>query len=112
MNFDLLGKAILPESLELRIPYMGSKRKIAKELMQKMFEIKPKAKYFYDLFSGGGAMSFYALQCGLKVHYNEKQKGMVDLLEYILNRARNGEKGQYGIFLKSFIICLSMYKNT
>lgn len=102
MNFDLLGKAILPESLELRIPYMGSKRKIAKELMQKMFEIKPKAKYFYDIFAGGGAMSFYALQCGLKVHYNEKQKGMVDLLEYILNRARNQEKGQYGIFPDDF----------
>ena len=52
MNFDLLGRAILPESLQLRIPYMGSKRKIAKELMQKMIEIKPKAKYFYDIFAG------------------------------------------------------------
>lgn len=81
---------------------MGSKRKIAEELMQKMIEIKPKAKYFYDLFGGGGAMSFYVLQCGLKVHYNEKQKGMVDLLEYILNRARNKEKGQYGIFPDDF----------
>ena len=100
--FDLLNKPVLPKSLQLRIPYMGSKRKIAEELMQKMIEIKPKAKYFYDLFSGGGAMSFYALQCGLKVHYNEKQKGMVDLLEYILNRARNKEKGQYGIFPDDF----------
>jgi len=100
--FDLLNKPVLPKNLQLRIPYMGSKRKIAEELMQKMLEIKPKAKYFYDLFGGGGAMSFYALQCGLKVHYNEKQKGMVDLLEYILNRARNKEKGQYGIFPDDF----------
>lgn len=100
--FDLFSKPVLPKSLQLRIPYMGSKRKIAEELMQKMIEIKPKAKYFYDLFSGGGAMSFYALQCGLKVHYNEKQKGMVDLLEYILNRARNKKKGQYGIFPDDF----------
>lgn len=100
--FDLLNKPVLPKSLQLRIPYMGSKRKIAEELMQKMLEIKPKVKYFYDLFGGGGAMSFYALQCGLKVHYNEKQKGMVDLLEYILNRARNKEKGQYGIFPDDF----------
>ena len=81
---------------------MGSKRKIAEQLMQKMLEIKPKTKYFYDLFGGGGAMSFYALQCGLKVHYNEKQKGMVDLLEYILNRAKNKEKGQYGLFPDDF----------
>ena len=102
MFFDLFNKPVLPKSLQLRIPYMGSKRKIAEQLMQKMLEIKPKAKYFYDLFAGGGAMSFYALQCGLKVHYNEKQKGMVDLLEYILNRARNKEKGQYGLFPDDF----------
>ena len=102
MFFDLFNKPVLPKSLQLRIPYMGSKRKIAEQLMQKMLEIKPKAKYFYDLFAGGGAMSFYALQCGLKVHYNEKQKGMVDLLEYILNRARNKEKGQYGLLPDDF----------
>jgi site-specific DNA-adenine methylase len=102
MFFDLFNKPVLPKSLQLRIPYMGSKRKIAEQLMQKMLEIKPKAKYFYDLFAGGGAMSFYALQCGLKVHYNEKQKGMVDLLEYILNRAKNKEKGQYGLFPDDF----------
>lgn len=102
MFFDLFNKPVLPKSLQLRIPYMGSKRKIAEQLMQKMLEIKPKAKYFYDLFGGGGAMSFYALQCGLKVHYNEKQKGMVDLLEYILNRAKNKEKGQYGLFPDDF----------
>ena len=102
MFFDLFNKPVLPKSLQLRIPYMGSKRRIAEQLMQKMLEIKPKAKYFYDLFAGGGAMSFYALQCGLKVHYNEKQKGMVDLLEYILNRAKNKEKGQYGLFPDDF----------
>jgi site-specific DNA-adenine methylase len=102
MFFDLFNKPVLPKSLQLRIPYMGSKRKIAEQLMQKMLEIKPKAKYFYDLFAGGGAMSFYALQCGLKVHHNEKQKGMVDLLEYILNRTRNKEKGQYGLFPDDF----------
>ena len=102
MFFDLFNKPVLPKNLQLRIPYMGSKRKIAEQLMQKMLEIKPKTKYFYDLFGGGGAMSFYALQCGLKVHYNEKQKGMVDLLEYILNRAKNKEKGQYGIFPDDF----------
>ena len=67
-----------------------------------MLEIKPKAKYFFDIFAGGGAMSFFAVQLGLKTHYNEKQKGMVNLLNYILERARNGEKGQYGIFPDDF----------
>ena len=54
------------------------------------------------MFGGGGAMSFFALQIGLKTHYNEKQKGMVDLLNYILERARKCEKGQYGIFPDDF----------
>lgn len=98
----MFGKPYFNDIEPLRIPYMGSKRKIAKQLFQKMLEIKPKAKYFFDLFGGGGAMSFFALQIGLKVHYNEKQKGMVDLLNYILERAKNGEKGQYGLFPDDF----------
>jgi len=39
MNFDLLGRPILPESLGLRIPYMGSKNKVAVELFQKIIKI-------------------------------------------------------------------------
>jgi site-specific DNA-adenine methylase len=102
INFDIFGKPYFGKVEPLRIPYMGSKRKIAEELFQKMLEIKPNAKYFFDIFAGGGAMSFFAVQIGLKTHYNEKQKGMVDLLNYILERARNGEKGQYGIFPDDF----------
>jgi site-specific DNA-adenine methylase len=102
INFDFFGKPYFSDVESLRIPYMGSKRKIAKELFEKMIEMKPKAKYFFDLCGGGASMSFFALQIGLKVHYNEKQKGLVDLLEYILKRARNGEKGKYGLFPDDF----------
>ena len=41
----------------LGIPYMGSKRKIAKELMDYMLANTPNATAFYDLFGGGAAMS-------------------------------------------------------
>jgi site-specific DNA-adenine methylase len=99
MNLDLLGKPIFPDIKNIRIPYMGSKNKIAVELLQKMLEIKPNAKYFYDLFGGGGSMSFTALQLGLKVHYNEKQKGMVDLLKYITKPTL---AGKYGLFPNDF----------
>ena len=98
INFDLFGKPIFPNVQNLRIPYMGSKNKIALRLFEKMLEIKPNAKYFFDIFAGGGAMSFTALQLGLKVHYNEKQKGLVDLLKYILT----AKKGKYGIFPDDF----------
>jgi site-specific DNA-adenine methylase len=48
--------------MSLGIPYMGSKRKIAKPLIDYMLNSNPNAKYFYDLFGGGGDMSFEALQ--------------------------------------------------
>ncbi len=46
----------------LGIPYMGSKRKIAKELMDYMLANTPNATAFYDLFGGGAAMSMEALK--------------------------------------------------
>lgn len=67
----------------LGIPYKGSKRGIALELFNKMLEIKPNAKYFYDLFGGGGAMSAIALQAGLKVHYNELNTQICELMKFL-----------------------------
>ena len=68
--------------MSLGIPYMGSKRKIAKPLIDYMLNSNPNAKYFYDLFGGGGAMSFEALQRKRfkKVFYNEFNEAVVNLL--------------------------------
>jgi len=78
---------------------MGSKNKIAETLLLKMLEIKPNAKYFYDLFGGGASLTLTALQYGLKTYYNEKQKGMVDLLKYLINPTL---AGKYGVFPDDF----------
>ena len=71
--------------MSLGIPYMGSKRKIAPDLIQYMANANPSAVHFYDLFGGGGAMSFAALQSGFfeSVHYNELNGAIVALLEKI-----------------------------
>ena len=37
---------------------MGSKRKLAKDIVDFIMERNPNVKYFYDLFGGGGAISF------------------------------------------------------
>lgn len=87
---------------KLRIPYMGSKQAIAQELMYKMLEIKPNAKYFIDLCAGGGSLSFLALQMGLKVYYNDLQTDLVNFVEYIFNRIKNNEKSKYGLFPEEF----------
>jgi 16S rRNA G966 N2-methylase RsmD len=103
MQYDLFGNVIIPENIKnLRIPYMGSKNKIAIDLLREMLKVKPKAKYFYDLFGGGGSMSFTASQIGLKTHYNELQSSLVKFMDYILNRLEKGLKGQYGLFPDDF----------
>lgn len=68
--------------MSLGIPYMGSKRKIAKPLIDYILNSNPNAKYFYDLFGGGGAMSFEALKRKRfeKVSYNEFNEAIVNLL--------------------------------
>ena len=86
----------------LRIPYQGSKNAIAETLIYKMREYKPNAKYFYDLFGGGGAMSFKALQMGYTVIYNEYDSGLTVLLNYILNRIKNNQRSKYGLFPEEF----------
>lgn len=67
------------------IPYMGSKRKIAGQLIELIHSLEPNKKIFYDLFGGGGSMSFAAIESGYfdKVVYNEYDKGIANLLKKI-----------------------------
>ena len=99
---DLFGYPILPEFKILRIPYMGSKNSIAIQLFKRMLDLKPEAKYFVDLFGGGGAMAFTAHQIGLKVIYNEKQTSLVNFIQYIFDRIKKGERSKFGIFPEEF----------
>ena len=66
----------------LGMPYMGSKRKIAPAICEHIFKANPNCKYFYDLFGGGGAMSFMATQYTKvkQVFYNDFDAGVVSLL--------------------------------
>jgi len=71
--------------MSLGIPYMGSKRKLSKKIIDYILIHNPNCKYFYDLFGGGGAISFEALQRKQiqKVYYNELNTGVVNLLKKI-----------------------------
>jgi len=96
MMHDLFGNSLIVAE-PLGVPYMGSKRKYANQLICKMLEQKPHCKYFYDLFGGGGAMSFAALQKGMTVFYNEKQTDLVNLIEFIFECMKE-PKSEYGLF--------------
>lgn len=84
----------LPYISGLGIPYMGSKRKLAPKIVDFILAENPNAKYIFDLFGGGGAMSFEFLQRPQieRVVYNDLDSGVVSLLRDI---AQNGVTEKY-----------------
>ena len=68
----------------LGIPYMGSKRKLASDILQKITQRHDGITDFYDLFGGGGSISFTAIRdYRFNVHYNELNKHIYSLVEYL-----------------------------
>ena len=78
------------------IPYMGSKTKIAIDILRQL----PKGNRFVDLFGGGFAMSHAAFLSGRyrEVLYNDYNPLIVDLV-------KGGLKGKYnyGVFQPKFV---------
>lgn len=72
------------------MPYMGSKNKIAEWLINQL----PKAKHFYDLFGGGGAISHCAVLSGKYevVHYNELNPLICKAFKMAVNGELKNEK--------------------
>ncbi len=67
------------------IPYKGSKRKLAQEILNFIKERHPDCEYFYDLFGGGGAVSLCASNIFNNVFYNELDSGVANLFNFLLN---------------------------
>lgn len=71
-------------SEKLGIPYMGSKRKLASEILHRITQRHNKISDFYDLFGGGGSISFTAIRdYRFNVHYNELNRHIYCLVEYL-----------------------------
>ena len=70
---------------KLGLPYMGSKRRLSCEIADHILMAHPNTKYVWDLFGGGGAISFEFLQRRQieRVVYNELNTGVVELLRKI-----------------------------
>ena len=78
------------------IPYMGSKTKIAVDILRQL----PQGNRFVDLFGGGFAMSHAAFLSGRyrEILYNDYNPLIVDLV-------KGGLKGKYnyGVFQPKFV---------
>ena len=83
MGFCFIGKDMKKE--KFGVPYMGSKRGISDKIVDYILSYNPNVKYIYDLFGGGGAVSFEFLQRAQikKVIYNELNTGVCELLKDI-----------------------------
>ena len=78
------------------LPYVGSKKKISKKIVQLIIQNFGKDKIVYDLFGGGGAITAECIINGLDVRYNDLDKTVVDMLETVLITDRE--------FLKTLIV--------
>lgn len=82
---------------KLGLNYMGSKRRLAPKILNEISKYNPNISYLYDLFGGGGAISFLAIQLPMikKVVYNDLNSGIFELLKQVIN---NGVKKEYYTF--------------
>ena len=70
----------------LGIPYMGSKRKLSSDILKLIIKRHNGITDFYDLFGGGGSVSFTAINdYKFNVHYNELNSHIYKLVEYLKN---------------------------
>jgi len=68
--------------MSIGLPYMGSKRKLARRIVETILARHPGTRYVYDLFGGGGAISFeFLTHPGIHVVYNDVNTGIVELLK-------------------------------
>ena len=78
------------------LPYVGSKKKISKKIVQLIVQNFGRDKTVYDIFGGGGAITAECIINGLDVRYNDLDKTVVDMLETVLKTDRE--------FLKTLIV--------
>ena len=93
------GFTPLQAQLDIGLQYYGSKNKITPFLFQNFYKIQPNAKVLFDLFGGGGSVSFAGLASNLKVFYNELKSDMPIMFSYVVDCIKS-PRSEIGIFDK------------
>lgn len=71
------------------LPYIGSKKKVSKAIVEIIKQNFGTDKKVYDVFAGGGAITAECLLNGLDVHYNDKDKIILDCFVKVINSDRD-----------------------
>ena len=70
------------------LPYVGSKKKISKKIVEIIKQNFGTDKTVYDVFGGGGAITAELMINGIDVVYNDLDKTITDMFNRVLNQDR------------------------
>ncbi|GAK32027.1 phage tail protein [Weissella oryzae SG25] len=70
------------------LPYVGSKKKISKKIVEIIKQNFGTDKPVYDIFGGGGAITAELILNGLDVHYNDLDKSITDMFQRVISQDR------------------------
>ncbi len=70
------------------LPYVGSKKKISKKIVEIIKQNFGADKTVYDVFGGGGAITAELMINGIDVVYNDLDKTITDMFNRVLNQDR------------------------
>ena len=93
---NTLNEKAVRKGKPLGLPYVGSKKKISKKIVQIIKDNFGTDKPIYDIFGGGGAITAECLLQGLEVHYNDINKNITDMFTKVIESDRD--------YLKTLII--------
>ena len=71
------------------LPYVGSKKKISKKIVEIIKQNFGTNKTVYDVFGGGGAITAELMINGIDVVYNDLDKTITDMFNRVLNQDRD-----------------------
>lgn len=91
-----LNEKAVRKGKALGLPYVGSKKKISKKIVQIIKDNFGTDKTIYDIFGGGGAITAECLLQGLDVNYNDINKNVTDMFTKVIESDRD--------YLKTLII--------
>ena len=88
MNLVLDEKKIR-KGPSIGLPYVGSKKKISKKIVEIIKQNFGTDKTVYDVFGGGGAITCECLLNNLNVVYNDADPIIVNILKRVLSENRD-----------------------
>ena len=92
----LLNEKAVRKGKPIGLPYVGSKKKISKQIVQIIKDNFGTDKLIYDIFGGGGAITAECVLNGLEVNYNDINKNITDMFAKVIESDRD--------YLKTLII--------